>query len=450
MKELSYHILKSYFPSGHKNLTPRLFIILLFSVLFSYCTKKIEFTIGEDFTESQTRITIIDTFKLDVSTILLDSISTSGKELLLLGNSRDSVFGLIKSSSYFNVSFPASSNVENNAVFDSAVFCLKYSGYSYGDTTTSLFLGIHKLKEKIVLNDDKYLYNSSEFEYFPEMIGYKSFTPRPNSSDSVIYITVNEYGKEIFDLFKARDERMRSTELFLDYMKGFYISSDIADNGSIIAFTANSESLSFQIHYHYIKEDQEDYIITIPMGESAYQFNNIQNDFSGTGLENFKSGSDEFLTSETGNTAYMQVLSCLMPKIQFPTLQNLLLNSRWKILSAELIFKPVKESYDLFKLPQSLYLYDTDKHNSINKVLTNSDGASIVPTFHSDPFFDEDTYYSCDITDFILNEFSDAYFDNEHGILIGLDADLNTTTFERLLIEDNNPSIKLRIHYLSY
>ena len=140
----------------------------------------------------------------------------------------------------------------------------------------------------------------------------------------------------------------------------------------------------------------------------------------------------------------------IIPKVQFPTIQNLFFETHWKVLKAELVIAPVKGSYSIFKLPSPLYLFDTDKHNNMNGTLINSTGTSVISSLIVDNLYNEDTSYTFDITNFITTELSDSYFNSDHGILIGLKGSDFVSTFGRLLIEDKDPAVKLRLYFLTY
>jgi hypothetical protein len=427
-----------------------LYFILVITIVFcSSCTQADEFTMGEDFVEPQTSLKIIDTFKVDLSTILLDSLQTSGSGVALVGSYKDDDFGAINCASYFDVAFPTFSEIEDGAIFDSASFILGYSGYSFGDTASLLSISIHQLTERITLNDNGYLYNNSTFEFSPDALGTKLFFPAPNSSDSLVYIPVNEFGEELFRLIESKDNVTTSSDLFLDYMKGFVITSDVGESNAVIGFLADASHVILRIYYHLEKQNHEDKEISITMGDAADQFNSIRHDFTGTYLNKLNAGN-KFLSTETGNIAYMQALTGLMPKIQFPTLQEIFLGNRWKILKAELFIEPVKTSYDFFALPKQLYLYKTDKHNNVIGTLNDNSGNAIVASFVLDELYKEDTRYTFDITDFIINELSDKYVDYEHGLLIGLLDSKYKSTLERLVVEGKNPPVKLRLYYLTY
>jgi len=427
------------------------FIFVIATVFFSSCTKISEFKIGENFVESQTNLKIIDTFKVDLATILLDSLKTSGTGVAFVGRYKDDEFGAINCASYFDVEFPTFTDIEDAAIFDSSAFILRYSGKSYGDTTSLMSISIHQLTERITLKDDGYLYNNSTFEFSAEALGTKLFYPEPNDPlDTLVYIPVNEFGEKLFELVKSKDVITTTSDLFLDYMKGFVVTSGAGGKNAVIGFHADTSRVVLRIYYHLEKEIPVDKEISITMGASANQFNSIQHDFTGTYLNKLNADTNEILSTETGNKVFMQTLTGLMPKIQFPTLQDIFFESRWKILKAELIIEPVKTSYDFFALPEQLCLYETDKHNKLNNVLTDKSENTILASFTHDELYKEETRYTFDITSFITNELSNKYFDYEHGLLIGLQKTKLISTLERMVIEGKNPPVKLRLYYLSY
>ena len=433
-----------------------------FSFLFSFlvlvivstesCTEPDKFIIGENIVESQTDLKIIDTFKVDLSTVLLDSLPTSGTGLVLVGGDKDEQFGSLESKSYFELAYPTFPTLSDKCVFDSAAFVFSYSKYSYGDTSAILSVGIHQLTERITLNESGYLYNNSSVAYSSEVLGTKLFYPGPESHDTIVSIPVNEFGRTFYGLIKTKDDVISTEDLFLDHFKGFAITSESGNNNAIIGFSADTNHLSLKIYYHINNDLPEaaERVIKIPFGTKSVQFNGIQYDLSKTELNKLNATDNVVLSSKTGNKAFLQGIIGLIPKVQFPTMQNILLENRWKVVKAELIITPVKASYSLYKLPTQLYLYNSDKHNDQYTLLTLESGTTVVSSLNVDDLYNEDTKYTFDITSFITTELSDSYFDYDHGILIGLKQSEFLSTFERMVIEDKNPAVKLRLYYLTY
>ncbi len=427
------------------------------AIFFASCTKVNEFTIGENFIESQARLQVIDTFKVDLSTVLLDSVVTSSTKIGLAGSYMDEVFGSFEGSAYFDLAFETFNNLEEGAIFDSAAFLFNYSDSVYGDTTALMSLSVYQLNEQIEPNLNGKLYNTSFFDFSPVPLGTAQFYPSPRSAvDTAIVVPVNDFGRELFTMFLNKDVIISSQETFEDFLKGFVLSSSGDVNNAIIYFKADKNNTALRFYYHLDKEFQENKSINLLINETSHQFNRVKTDFTNTLLKDLKSGHNLVKSTETGNMAFIQGMSGLLAKIQFPTVQNILAEKRWKILKAELIFEPVNNS-NLFRLPERLYLYDTDRANGVNSQFTDSNQTPLLPRFIYDPLYNADTRYIFDITPFINSELSDHYFDYDHGLLIALDAErvgfyytLLSSSLNRLLIEGKNPPVKLRVYYLTY
>lgn len=439
---------QNYLFKGNYIFLPLIIVAGIMSLIS--CTKLNEFTIGGDFLESQTKLQIIDTFRVRLSTILLDSLTTSGTKIALAGSYSDNVFGSEKCEAYFDLKYESFSDIDEKAIYDSSNFIIAYSGYSYGDTTSLMTLSLHQLAEEIVPYDNIYLYNTSSFRYSPVALGSVSFYPSPNSSDTSIVLNVNSFGEELFRLIKEKDEKVSSDLFFSDYIKGFVLRSGNTDNKTVLGFKADKNNIVLKMYYHLDREEPELKTLTISLNEGNHQFNNIKYDLSNTLLSNIGANKNELAATQTGNNSYVQGAVGLLTKVQFPTLGEILAEKRWKILKAELVVEPVKSSYTLFKLPQQLCIYDTDKENRINSALKDSQGKAKTAVYENDELYNLDTRYTYDITNFIINELSDSYFDYYHGLLIGLDQDSYRSSLNRLLVENKKPPVKLKLYYLTY
>ena len=418
-------------------------------ILIGSCTKTNEFTIGKDFVESRTRLQVIDTFRVDLSTVLLDSVITSSSKMAYVGHYTDTIFGSISCESYFDLAYESFSEIDAKALYDSSAFILQYTDNNFGDTTSLMSINIHRLTESIVPFDKSYLFNTSKFAYESQAMGSVSFYPQPHSSDTAVSINVNSFGAALYDLIKNKDEKVSTEEWFKDYIKGFVLTSGTADNKALIGFNAGQEYLVLKIYYHIDKEEPEKKAITIKMGEAAHQFNNVKFDFTNTPLYNIKMEGYEVPSTETGNRVFMQGMIGLFPKLKFSSLEEILASENWKILKAELIIEPVPHSYDVFSLPDSLYIFKSDRENK-RTTLYSDESKPMIASFEFDYYLHEDNRYTYDITSFINHELSDAYINSYDGLMIGLNDSKLSSSFERLLVEGKHPPVKLRLYYLSY
>lgn len=435
-----------------------IFSLLLFLVLIvilssaGSCTKVKEFTIGDNFVESGTHLIVVDTFRVDVSTKLLDSITTSNQKKAYAGNYSDALSGKINCMSYFRIKYETFEKIATSAIFDSAAFVFVYSKYNAGDTTSLMTLGVHKVTQEMVhYYDDSYFYNTTKFSYSTEPLGTVSFYPTPHSHDTTVSVPVNSLGEELFNLILNNDEIISSADWFNDYYKGFVLKCEDPGNNLILGFKADESHLFLKVYYHLDLESPVQKEISVKMGNAADQYNRIGFDFSSSSLEKIKEGGDVVSSQDAGNIAVLQGLTGLVPMVRFPSVQDFLLETRRKVLKAELIFEPPTASYRIFPLPEKLYLYESDrwKNFAFNKILKNNDGQAVISTLSAD-YMSDDISYTMDITEYVVNELSDGYFDYNHGLFIGMSHDEMISSPARLIIETGKPAPKLKLTFITF
>ena len=79
----------------------------------------------------------MDTIKVAASTVLLDSIPTSGTGSILIGGYSDPKLGVLSAEGYIQVGIGDAWDPADNAIYDSLVLVMNYSGYHYGDTSNA-------------------------------------------------------------------------------------------------------------------------------------------------------------------------------------------------------------------------------------------------------------------------------------------------------------------------
>src|SRR6478609_1092124 len=113
----------------------------------------------------------VDTFSVEMSTVLIDSLVTSTASRMLAGSYIDADLGKVTASSYFQLSLNgidvdgdghediiAAGTVD--PVYDSLVLVLPYS-YSYGDNTQNQTFHINRVNQTMnYVANTGYLYNS--------------------------------------------------------------------------------------------------------------------------------------------------------------------------------------------------------------------------------------------------------------------------------------------------
>jgi hypothetical protein len=124
-----------------------------------------------------------------------------------------------------------------------------------------------------------------------------------------------------------------------------------------------------------------------------------------------------------------------------------------RVLRAEIIMEPLRNSYKTIALPDSISLYYSDRMNRF--VLAIQDRITLateVANLSIDNIFQEDTRYSIEVTDFIDNKLTEESDDTPALLLTITPSKLNRT-FDRLILGSQlhaDNKLKLKIYYMNY
>jgi len=422
-----------------------LFIIFISSLLFKACDENpTKFTLGEKYIESQTDLTLIDTFSVRLSTVILDTVITSGTGSMLIGSYHDDIFGKITSHSYFQIGIPDSFDVKDDDIYDSLKLVICYNHYSFGDTTQSQKISVHQLTENIEFDTDDIITSKTSFNYNPHPIGSIIYTPKPNSEMDTLFIKISDdIGLDLFTKLRDNSEILTNNESFLNYFHGLVLVADDSYYGAMIGFNASENDVRLILYSSRGTLAAEQINYEFKLEDLTKQFNNITHDFASTQLNTLVEQRNELSSTKSAGFLFLQGGIGLVMRVDFPSLQEILLRERGKIMEAQLSIAPLQSSYNNFDLPSELIIYESDKLNRVQSEVATS-------TLTIDELYHEETTYFFDITDYLKDELADSYVDPEKGLLITLPSDDLKTTFNRLIIDTENQNTKLKIYYLSY
>lgn len=415
------------------------------------------FEMGDNWVNESTRTIVIDTCTVQLSTVMLDSLPTSGGSHIFVGSYRDEYFGSSTAASYLTFdcvdSFGYDDNIDNKRKirFDSLTVMMTYDSLYYGDTTQLMTLRLHRLKEQVELDDNGYLYGHSSFAYDPVPIASKSFRPKPTSKRTIEIRMPDELGREFLDKLQEGDEIMTNTEKFVKYFNGLVVTADESSK-AIIGFKSG-DSTRMRLYYHIIAENREDYTADFTQDQSL-QFTRMTHDRSGTPLQEISRNKKEIISAQTGNKAFIQGMAGLYTKIEFPHLNKIMeLGAYGNIIGAMLYIYPVKGSYGgktYAPLPDSVVMYVSNELNVTTGAITNNNEELQIGNLNIDDNFNEDTYYEYDITEFIKDQLGKfgIYKSNLQMIVSDYGNSLNNIVIGNQNLGKNN--VKLIIKYSIY
>lgn len=378
-------------------------LIYLLTVLVSCSEDNLdsEFLAGSAFTDSNIKVILIDTLTIETSTMKFDSINTSTSNRILVGKYTDTVFGNVKTASYFRF-IPSSYSIDSDAVFDSLVLHLNYDSYYYNDTLQTNTINVKQLSENIKPNsNDDTFYNTDSLNYGEQNIGSISFLPRPLEADTLEIKIIDSLGLLIFD--KLQTKTITTSDEFLDFFKGVSLQAGENDNGSILGFSRNSTASYMRLYYSIAEEDENvqyntDFSIDLSSSPTPF-FNQITSTEPIDSLATLTDNEINLNSALNEHKSYIQSGIGIATRIQFPTIKSIYnISGDGTILEANLTIKPQLGSYDdKLMLQDSLSLYLVDQNNDI------SSSSSIVAILNKDNEEYNDIYYEIPLTTYINN-----------------------------------------------
>lgn len=442
-----------------------LFLSLL-AIITQGCSKEPNtLTTGEGSSEG---ISLIDTIKITTTTVLLDSLPTSGTGHVLIGRMDDPQFGAIQASSYFHIGSPGSLPVlSKNAVYDSLIIKMDYNKYYYGDTTKTASISVYQLSKKLELEENKNyndpgqqslllrssaLYNTSSVNHNNQLLGNIKFTPRPNSRDSIAIKLDNVLGNTLFNLVKDDDIRLKSDADFLDYFKGIALIPDAYGSNAVIGFSTTATAM--QLYYSEPDNNghKESRMINFNMVDSTLQFNKIQADRSATTLKSLTATQTILPGSATKDQGFVQGGIGIVTKIQFPGITEMIKSKKIIINKAELIIQ-VPKNTSPFDIPKEMVLFTGNKQNKPTSVLTTYNSTSDqVATLQKDAEATGNLWYSFIITQY-LDQLSKTTDPDDLSLLLSLPLTNLTNSLNRVVTGapgTTKTQIKLNILYTSF
>jgi hypothetical protein len=435
-------------------LLPFLFVIAIFG-----CTKpQIAFqNIGNS--NNTPNVVTIDTFAVQVSTVFLDSFTTSGTKAQLLGRYIDPFFGTITSQSYTDIGTPSPlPTITNYSVYDSIQLIMRIDRTFYGDTTKVQRFLVSQLTQVM---DFPYtqtaFYSNNSIPYDPTILGSTDVRINPTAGlttqrigDTIKIKMPNSMGAQLFDLLYRQPDTIKNAAIFRGYFKGLTVYPDINLPGAVYGF---KDTMMLRLFYHdpgvVVTQESTDFSVV----NQYSQFNQITADRIGTPTEKITRLTPELQSTASGNQAFLQPITSLYVKLLFPTIGNLAGYPDYlAVMKATLEIKPVQGTYSpIYNLPPLVNLSITGEGNTIGPQLPSGSGSLSI-----DYLYGTNTNYSYDITAYVQSAIAQGAPNNaKNGLIVVTPAALFNTTFNRAVIGNsyntqNSNQISLKIYYASY
>lgn len=410
-------------------------------------------------------VDVTDTFTVKSSTLLLDSLPTAGKGVLLVGRMNDPELGNVVSNSYFPIvpSNINSSSFPEDARLDSVRLRLTYNGYYYGDTTQNQTISVRQLAEKIVykpihgyidpeeqnvFSGSSTFYNRSAFSFSSQSLGSITFKPKPKSAEHLFIPLPNELGNTLISMVKNNDEKLQSSEEFIEYFKGLALVAPQNTGNAVIGY---SDSLTLKVYYTFSGDNglPQQGELSFIIENNVFQFNQIVSDRNSTLLKNIGLANKSIPASQTDGKTYIQAGIGLVTKLEFPTISYLVGDDRVAINKAELIIESPHGTDKPFDLPSELIVLLANQNNKPVEQYSETNSGTTMNLVKSDDVSNR-SYYSYIITDYISN-YNKKY--NKSSLFISLPIANLQNSVNRLVLGSQanaKAKIKLKITYTKF
>lgn len=420
-----------------------------------FSCNKVNITFTGNSTDTDPNVSYFENYKVNVATVKLDSFSTAGNQVFMLGTHFDSSFGKISADSYSEVELPSSNPVRGvNVSLDSLELVLMPNGNYYGDTNSVYKLSVYRLTENIssptVEGSSTGLFYPRHFAYDPVPIGQVNTKIQPDASKELDIRLSDALGNDLLNRLKNNDPSIQSQDSFRVYFKGVRIATDSSINKSLFYFTGADTTTLLRLYY---KENgigfvEKELTFSYP---SETQFNNIRYNFSGTPFALFAPYGKQVISSDLlGKKGYVNNNIPCYEKITFPDLLSLKeLYPYIKVIQAQLQITPTPGTYSYpNSLPSTLRMYVSNSNDNPDNVLLDAQGVPQAGNLNIDYLYGQNTNYTFDITSYINTIISEGKFSTK-SLLLAANSSLYYNETSRLVFNDQQGNgIKLKLYVL--
>ncbi len=355
-----------------------------------------DFLAGEEFTDSNLRVVLVDTLTVETSTMKFDSIVTSESTRILVGKYTDPVFGTVKTSSYMGM-LPSSFSIDSEAEYDSINLYLKLDSYYYNDTLRTNTIKVKRLTKTLKPKEDDYIYNTDSAEYLEDDLAIYTYTPRPTAGDTLEIRLMDDLGLDLFSKFQEKD--ITTSDQFKDYFRGIALLPGDDDNGSVIGFSKTSGASFIRIYYSTAEEDErvQEYLdINLDVTSDPVPFfNQILAENPIAPLQTLTNKEINLSSADVDNLSFIQSGIGITTRIQIPYLKTLYdIKGQGTLLDAVLKIKPAEGgNNDQLILRDTVSVYIVDQNNDLTSQLLIQDTNPVYGILNRDDEEFNNIYY---------------------------------------------------------
>jgi hypothetical protein len=327
--------------------------------------------------DANTGAYLVDTLTIRASTVLRDSIVTSGSNLLVVGRYRDPQLGVITAKSYVTMGLGGTFTPDQAQVYDSLVLVLKPLAVSttnpnarYGDTTkTQSLVEVRRLNSfapstQFGFASPKLTPMSGRVQ--GNAVNEREIKRRARPTLTTLRVRLaSDFGTELLNAGKAR--RLTSQEQLDALYPGLALLPGATDEAALVQFSANSDAAALILYYHDPADPSTpiNHSFGLSTGRHFYQAEADRSAIAGLGA--LTTSLQQVNSALTTQQTYIQGVLGLQTKIEFPYLTNLRSFGRNIIITSAVMTAQIPDNTSGLKTnmapPAVLNLYTTNQNN---------------------------------------------------------------------------------------
>ena len=274
--------------------------------------------------QTNTGAYLIDTLTIRASTVLRDSVVTSGSDYLLVGRYADPLFGTLTAKSFFRLT--GAFQPDPAFVYDSLTLVLKPDAYRYGDTTkTQALFEVHRLVDQ--LSDINPLFAAPRLT----PVNYDSTTllnkggvapklrARPRAAALRLPLS-DAFGQDL--LAKAQAGKLATQDDFTAYLPGLALTAAATDNAAIVRMSVSAAESALILYYH--DPTNPTVVLSTSFNPTARHFYQLKANRSTAGVPNLprKASLQTVSSTLTGEQTFVEGVLGLQTLLEFPYLTD--------------------------------------------------------------------------------------------------------------------------------
>lgn len=304
------------------------------ALLATACTStSSDIGVGLPSAQTNTGAYLVDTLTVRTSTVLRDSVVTSGAGYLLVGRTTDPLLGTLTAKGFCRLGLDAAFTPSGTFVYDSVALVLPLltspTAYRYGDTTrTQALVEVHRLRDPISATKPSFASpRLTKLNYDSTTVlnqGGRAPVRRARPNLSSLRLRLDDaFGRQL--LAAGQAGRLTTQDELDTYLPGLVLTPAATDNAALVLFSATSTSAALLLYYHDPTDAGTGLSSSFSVVAGGRYFYQVRADRRTGGVLGLPGAALQAVAaSRTAQQTFVEGALGLQTKVEIPYLTNLL------------------------------------------------------------------------------------------------------------------------------